>query len=160
MTRYASNFVQSLAAEEYARLPEFATYEGEADDLQHLKGLLIPTRDVEKVVYVGERENVWVEDAEGNRWRPWMGCWITEYDAAGNVVTKGYGADADPIPYIGPNPMARLELASLGFTDHTIAQALKEHLDQDYEPDRPGGSQKRRDAYKRLMDVFWPDVDG
>jgi hypothetical protein len=159
MTRYPERFSQSLAPEEYEHLPAFATYEGEAHDLRHLKGLLIPTRDIEKVVYVGERENVWVEDADGTRWRPWMGCWITELDAEGNVVMKGYGADADPIPYIGSNPMGLAELASLGWTDITLGQALKVHLGEQYEPDRPGASQKRRDAYKRLMDVFWPDVE-
>lgn len=160
MPPYPDHFVQSLDPEELSALPPLASYEGEARDLQHLRGLLIPTKDVEKVVYVGERENVWVEDADGNRWRPWMGCWIAELDAAGNVVTKGYGDDADPLPYLGPSPMDRAELARLGFTDHTLGEALKDHLGEEYEPDRSGASQKRRDAYRRLMDVFWPDPEG
>lgn len=159
MTRYPERFIQALAPEELDGLPPFASYEGEARDLQHLRGLVIPTKDVEKVVYVGERESVWVDDGDGNRWRPWMGCWITELDAEGNVVTKGYGADADPIPYIGPNPMDRAELASLGFTDHTLGEALREVGGEDYAPDRPGPSQKRRDAFDRLMAAIWPDAD-
>lgn len=152
MARYPDNYVQSLDPEAIAKLPEFASYEGDARDLKHLVGLMIPTADIEKVVYVGERENVWVEDAEGNRWRPWAGVWITELDANGEPVVRGYD---EPLPKpTGKNPMDRAELASLGFTDDSMAQALKEHLGEDYEADRPGPSQKRRDAFERLMTVL------
>lgn len=40
-----------------------------------------------------------------------------------------------------------------------LLEALKEHLGEDYDSDRADASQQRRDAYKRLTDFLWPNVE-
>ena len=149
--RYGPNFIQSIDESSYDDLPEHATYEGDAKDLQHLIGRLIPTRDVENVIYVGEREQVWVEMPDGSRRRPWYNCWIHELDGAGKVITKGYGADADPIVERGENAMSAGELSLLGFTDDDLRNMAKEELGEVYNPDRNGPSDLRRSTYDRVM---------
>lgn len=149
--RYGPNFIQSLEPKEITRLPAVATYEGGAEDLRHLRGRAISTQEVEALVYVGERENVWVTMPDGRRHRPWIGCWITELDAAGEVVTKGYGRDADPIPERAPDAMSSGELSGMGLTDAKLADMARTLLGQAYTPDRSGRSDLRRSVYNRVM---------
>lgn len=147
--RYPDNFVQSLEPEELERLPAFATYEGKAADLQHLTDMLIPTKDIEKVVYVGEREQVFVDMPDGTRRRPWAGCAITEYDPQGRVVVTGY--DEPLPPPRGPRAMSTADLGALGFTDDWLTQHAKRLLGETYTPDRPGPSDIRRDVFDRVI---------
>ncbi len=88
--RYPPNFVQSIHPKKLAELPPFATYEGTAPDLLHLRGLPIRTTDIESVVYVGEREQVWVEMPDGDRRRPWASVWISERGPDGEPVVGEY----------------------------------------------------------------------
>ena len=71
MTRLPGRLVQSIDAATLATLPKVATYEGPDPELSHLVGRFLPIECVESLVYIGERENVWVEDDQGVRWRPW-----------------------------------------------------------------------------------------
>lgn len=149
--RYGPNFIQSIDESEYENLPEHATYEGDAADLQHLVGRLIPTRDVEKVVYVGERENVWVTQPDGFRARPWYTCWIHELDANGNAIVDGYDEGAESIVERGENAMSRADLSAVGYTDDDLRKMAKEELGEVYNPDRSGPSDLRRSTYDRVM---------
>ena len=149
--KYGPNFKQDMPPEALAQLPEWCVYEGDAEDLRHLKGVLIPTADVERLVYVGEREGIWVVEKDGHRSRPWMGIWITEYDAKGNVVTKGYGDGTHKLPKYGPNAMSTADLSALGMTDSELAKAVKDEFGETYEPDRVGPSDRRRKFFDRLM---------
>lgn len=150
MARYPHNFTQTMPAEMYATLPKLATYEGDAPDLKHLLGLQIPTHEIERVVYVGERENVYVENADGVRSQPWKGVWITEFDAHGKPVVRGY--DEPPVKASDPaKTMSTADLAARGFTDATLGDLARELLGVSWEPDRLGPSAKRLAMYQRVM---------
>lgn len=140
-----------MPEEDFASLPKMCSYEGSAHDLAHLRGLLIPTREVEKLVYVGERENIYVDDAELGRMRPWMHVAIIELDDAGNPITTGW-TNAPPIGPQDPRAYSTAHIASLGMTDEELVRLAKEHLNEDYEPDGPGPSMKRREVYDRVLD--------
>lgn len=150
--RMGSNFKQDLDDDALSRLPEWCSYEGDDPSLTHLIGLVLPTKDVQRLVYVGERENIWVEQPSGLRERPWLNVWITEYDAEGKVVTTGYGeGEGGPLPVYGPNAMSRADLSAMGFTDSELADLVKEVLGEVYKPDRSGPSDVRRDFFDRAM---------
>ncbi len=150
-SRYPPNFSQSIHPRKLAELPPFATYEGTAPDLLHLRGLLIRTTDIESVVYVGEREQVWVERPDGSRWRPWAGVWITELGPDGEPVVRK--AKHEPLPVFGPRAMNTYDLQLEGWNDSELAKSAKE-LGIDYEPDRVGKSDLRREVYDRVIDLL------
>jgi hypothetical protein len=141
------NLVQSLGAEELASLPPLFTYEGRDPELSHLLGLLMPTARAEELVYVGERENIWVESYDGKRWQPWKNVWITEYDAQGRVILPKH----EPIPERGPDAMSTGDLAGLGMTDAALAELAMKYLQEEWAPDRPGPSDLRRALFDRVM---------
>lgn len=147
--RYAPNFTQSLPLEQLAKLPRWATYEGDAEDLQHLVGLELETATVEQLVYVGERENIYVTDeVSGDRWQPWKGIYITELDGAGNPVAPVFHEE---LVDRGANAMSMADLGALGLTDAALANMAKTELGEVYEPDRPGPSDVRRKIFDRVM---------
>ena len=157
--RYPDTFTQSIEPDAFDTLPKFCTYEGDAPDLAHLRGLLIPTRDVERLVYVGEREFIWVDDPNRGhglpaRWTPWKGVALTERDANGNVIVDGY-VNAPPIPTFSDRAMSTAELAEMGMTDAALDRLSREHLGEPWEPDRPGLSDKRRDVFDRVMAALY-----
>lgn len=148
---YPPNFIQSIHPKRLAELPPFATYEGTAPDLLHLRGLLIKTTDIEKVVYVGEREQVWVEREDGSRWRPWAGVWITELGPDGKPVVRE--DKHEPLPVHGPRAMNTLDLSLTGWNDDELMKAAKK-LGIDYTPERVGKSDLRREVYDRVVDLL------
>jgi hypothetical protein len=147
MPRYPANYAQDLDAETLKRLPKFATYEGDAPDLKHLRGLVLETATVEQLVYPGERDNVFVEDEDGTRHRPWRFVEIVELDANGSPVIP----PVEPIPERGPDAMSSGDLGALGMTDQDLIDLAKSELGEVYEPDRPGPSDLRRSIYNRVM---------
>lgn len=149
--RYPDNFKQDLHPEELAQLPEVCRYEGDAPDLQHLKGLLIPTVDVQRLVYVGERENIYVDFPDGTSGRPWLGAWITELDPQGKVIVRNDGGPSKAPPK-GARTMSTAELGALGYTDDDLARMAHEYLSEVWSPDRPGPSEKRRALWERVAD--------
>lgn len=142
MARYPDNFVQVLPAGVLETLPEFAEYDGPARDLQHLKGLLIPTKDIDKVVYVGERENIYVTMPDGIRKRPWLGCQIFEVDAQGNEVVR-YNYEPLP-PEPPPGAMDRSELEELGWSDQELWDAAKELFGETHHYSKEASLERRR----------------
>lgn len=152
--RYPPNFTQTMPLEAYDLLPEFAEYKGDDPELLQLRGIYFKTRDAEKLVFVGERENIYVTNGpNGEQSRPWIGVALTEHDAHGNVVVPD---NYRPLPPKQRNPMDRGELTSFGLTDAKLGELAFEHLGEKYTPDRPGPSQLRRDVYDRVMDVIGP----
>jgi hypothetical protein len=147
--KYGPNYVQNIDAEVLAKLPRFCRYDGKARDLAYLDGLVLETATVEQLVYVGERENIIVEFEDGPH-RPWKHVQIVELDGAGKPITSGYD-NADPIPKLSPDAMSRADLSLLGYTDATLAEAAKQELGEEYEPDGPGPSDLRRSIFTRVM---------
>ena len=149
--RYPANFVQTMPADDLARLPKWCTYEGDAPDLKHLLNLVFETKTIESLVYVGERENIVVQDVvTGERTRPWKFVEIVELDASGKPVVSGY-TNADPIPKRKADAMSRADLASLGMTDADLIDLAKTELGEVYKPDRAGPSDLRRSIFDRVM---------
>ena len=107
--RYPDRFKQDLPEEWYAELPKFCRYEGDAEDLIYLRGLLIPTKEVERLVYVGERENIYVYMQDG-RARPWMSVAIVD-------IEDTLAPSVEPLPSAVHRGLGRYELAELGFTE-------------------------------------------
>lgn len=155
MSRYPKNFIQDLGVENLALLPPWATYEGNAPDLQHLKQVTFPAARAQELVYVGERENVWVEDEAGNRWQPWLAVMILEVDAHGNPVLDGY-TDAPSIPEHAPGTtMTTADLGSVGMTDAKLASLAKSELAETYKPEPVGPSKRRKEIYDRVMAALY-----
>lgn len=152
--KYGPNFVQHLDEQVLETLSPVARYVGHAVDLQHLRGIKIATRDVERLVYVGERENVEVEDLDGVPQCPWKHVYIVELDQDGQPVVDGY-VNAPPLPTFGPRAMSRADLASLGFTDAELDVLAREVLGERWQPDRPGLSDARRAMFDRVMAVLF-----
>lgn len=152
MAKMPGNVTQDLDAGELAELPSFCKYVGDDPALAHLRGLAIPTRDVQRLVYVGERENIWVDDGE-KAWRPWMGVDITERDDAGNVVVRNLAPE--PLPKPAKNPMNRAQLAAVGFTDATLGDAAQELLGETWDPPGPGDGDARRAMYERVLAAMY-----
>jgi hypothetical protein len=155
--KYPDNYKQAMPENGYAQLPEYAEYDGSARDLIHLRGLEIPTKDVERVIYIGERENVFVI-LDDRRVYPWRSVWIQEYDADGNPVIDGY-TNAPPLPADTGDPRAysTAHIASLGMTDARLAELAEELLDETWEPAGPGPSLARREMYDRVLDKLIGD---
>ncbi len=128
-----------------ATLPKLASYEGDNPKLKALVGLFIPIEDVEKVVPVGERENVWVTDPDGTKWNPWKGVAINGDDDA-----LGY-QHAPPVPTFGPRAMSTADLAALGYSDSTLDEIAERLLGERWNPDRLGKSDLRRAMFDRVM---------
>ncbi len=149
--KYGPQFSQHLDASDLAGVSKTCTYEGDAPDLAHLRGLILETATVEDLVYVGERENIWAELKDGHRVRPWMGCYISEKDAAGNEVVTGYaeGKKTERTP-VGPDAMTRAELNGLGFTENELIDLVKEYLGETYVPDGRDPSDLRRHFFNRV----------
>lgn len=147
MPRFGDDFVQDLPSEELEELPEFCTYEGDDDELAQLKGKLIPTTGVQELVYVGERENIWVE-RDGERWQPWRFVHIWRRGPDGELIIPKF----EPLRPEQPGAMSTGDLASLGYSDADLDRLAKEHLGEEWEPDRPGPSMLRRELFDRLMD--------
>lgn len=153
--KYPANYVQSLSPEVLARLPEFCEYDGEARDLKHLNGVLIPTAEAEDAVYVGERQHIAVTHADGSRTYPWKYVEPVRVNADGSSDTAGYGFGVgEALPEPEPSGMTRAELGALGMSDLQLEQGLKKHLNETYIADRPGPSVSRRKAFDRLMAVL------
>jgi hypothetical protein len=148
-----ARFSQSLSPDKFDTLPEFCTWEGNEPALQHLKGLLIPTREVERVVPVGARENIWVVMPDGSRERPWLNCWVTEYDENGDVVVENYAKDRR-IATRGPRAMGTAELGALGMTDHDLDQLSREVLGKPWEPDSLALSDLRRERFDEVFRIL------
>jgi hypothetical protein len=151
--KYGPTFKQDMDPHSIAQLPKLCEYVGLALDLQHLRGLEIPTADVEKLVYVGERDNIEVVLPTGDCTCPWRRVEITEYDANGKPIVDGYGRG---VKAEAPDPkrtMSTAELAAVGLTDDTLDQMSRELLGEPWEPDRPGPSKKRLDHFIRVMDA-------
>lgn len=155
--KYPPNFWQSLDEPSLRRLPPFCTYEGDDEELAHLVGKLIPTLDVEKVVYVGERDNVWCDnpsgDPEDDRIRPWAGIQVVELGPDGKPIPETY--EIEPLPdEVDPAlEMWTDELGSLGMTDDDLARMAQELLGETWEPEGPGRviRKLRRALYDRVM---------
>ncbi len=153
--RYPHNFVQHLEPSELPTYSKLCTYEGQAPDLQHLKGLLLEMATVEEIVYVGERENIYAELPDGTRLRPWAGIHITELDAEGNPVKPtGYGG-GHGIPKRGPDAMSRSELNALGMTENELVEHAKTLLGEVYTPEPSGPSDRRRSIYQKVAEVLF-----
>ncbi len=152
MARYPENFTQNLSPEEFDSLPEHVVYEGNARDLQHLRGLLIPTREAERLIYVGERGSLWATFADGHRERPWLNCYITELDADGKPVVRD-SSGGERIVTPGPNAMSTADLAKMGLTDTKLDALSQEVLGKPWEPDRLGKSDLRRERFDEVMGV-------
>lgn len=150
MPKTKGNVVQSIDADELARLPPFAKYMGDDPALANLRGIAIPTSEVERLVYVGERENVWVDDGK-DTWRPWLGVEPTYLDDEGNVILPDYEEPDEPVQR---DPMDRAQLAAAGFTDASLDEAAQEVLGERWVPDRPGASDARRRMYQRVSAAF------
>ncbi len=154
--RYGPQFTQHLDPRDLVGVSKTCTYEGEAPDLQHLRGLILELATVESLVYVGERENIWAELADGTRIRPWMGCYIKEFDAAGNEVVTGYAeGKAVERPKVGPDAMTQAELGRLGFTENELIDLVKEHLGETYVPDGNDPSDLRRHFFNRVAAILY-----
>lgn len=152
MPKMEGNVKQSLEPAEIAKLPSFAKYLGNDPALAHLRGLAIPTRDVERLVYIGERENVWVDDGKGNSWQPWKGAWITTYDDDGNLVWHH-----EPLPKPQKNPMGRDDLAAVGMTDASLDAASQELLGERWKPRGTAASDARRAMYERVLRAMYAE---
>lgn len=152
MARFPDNFTQNLSPEEFDYLPEWCSYEGTAPDLQHLRGLLIPTREVERVVYVGERENIWVT-LNGHRERPWFSVWIRELDADGQVIVRDLSANRC-IAKRGPHAMSAGELGAMNMSDADLDKLSREYLNKPWEPDSLCDSDLRRERFDEVMGVL------
>jgi hypothetical protein len=147
-------FSQSLSPETFDTLPKFCTWEGHEPELQHLKGLLIPTREVERVVPVGARENIWVVMPDGGRERPWLNCWVTEYDANGKEVIREAPSTKRRTRKVGPRAMGTAELGALGMTDHDLDQLSREVLGKPWEADSLGLSDLRRERFDEVFGIL------
>lgn len=148
--RYGPNFVQRIDPTHLATLSPVAQYIGDAADLQHLRGVPLKTAEVEKLIYVGERENVLVDDQHGLPSFPWRYIMITELDENGRAVVDGY-VNAPPLPTYGPRAMSAADLRSLGMTDADLDALAQHYLGERWEPDRPGPSDARRAMFDRVM---------
>lgn len=151
--RYPDNFKQDLPEEDLKRLPPFCSYVGNAEDLQYLKGKLIPTLDVQKLVYVGERESIVVELPDNPTFRPWKELYIIELDPFGEpVVDFKPGA---PIVDVDPDTVMDVwELNSLGYTDSDLNDMAQEHLGESWEPGGRGTGSRRKALYDRVMSAM------
>lgn len=148
--RNGPNFKQEMDPNSYAILPKLASYEGYAPDLQHLRGVYMKTVDVEKLVYVGELENVYVEEADGRRWQPWKGVNVIELNSKGEIDQSNWNYD-EPIVPAGPRAMATADLFALGWSDAMLEEQAKSLFNEKYEPDKVGKSDKRREMFDRVM---------
>ncbi len=148
--RYGPNFKQTMDPGSYKLLPKLATYDGDAPDLQHLRGVYMKTIDVEKLVYAGELEGVVVEDDEGVRWRPWKGVDVQELDDDGNPKVPTYDTN-EPFKKFGPRAMNTNDLFALGWCDAMLTDYAKSLFDEVYERERVGKSDKRREMFDRVM---------
>ena len=146
-------FVQELYPEALAKLPKFCEYLGDEPSLRHLRGMLIETARVQEVIPAGDRDGIWVTEKNGDRWRPWIGVWITEVDHEGKPVPPSY--EIEPIVERGPNAMSTGDLAKMGMTDESLRAHAKEFLGEGWEPDRPGPSDKRRELFDRVMVYYY-----
>lgn len=140
-----TNFVQSIDSAVLAKLPKLATYEGEEPALRQFRGTYFPTTQVESLIPVGERENVWVEE-DGLRWQPWKHVQIVELGPDGAPVWHH-----EPLPKDAGKGMSIGDLGSLGLSDQDLIDLARELLGETYEPDRPGPSEKRADVYRRVL---------
>lgn len=146
---------QSLDPEDVKLLPAWATYTGDAKDLQHLRLVTFPTNRAEDLVYIGERENIWVENEAGDRWNPWAAVPILELGPDGKPRVDGY-TDAPPVEVLRPSEaMATWDLASVGMTDEKLASLAKTELGIDYDPPPVGPSRLRREIYERVMAAIY-----
>lgn len=143
------NHKQDLDPAALGNLPEFCEYEGAAPDLQHLRGVLIPTKDAARLVYVGERENLWVTDSTG-RWRPWMGVAMTEVSPdTGAPVAPTYEYESLPKAVEG---MSRADLARYGMTDADLEKAARELLGERWvAPESGRASKERQEIFDRVQ---------
>jgi len=146
-TRYPNNFKQDIDAVSLAQLPKRCTYEGNAPDLQHLRGLIIETARVEDAIYVGERDNIRVVHADGNAEYPWRGIAIVEYDAQGKIVLPKH----EPIVLAPAGSMDRAALNAMGYSEQWLVDAVKEQLGETYEPQKSGPSPVRRAFFNRVQ---------
>lgn len=145
--RYPETFRQELIDQDFDGLPEFCEYIGNADDLKYLRGKLIPTRRVQELVYVGERENIVVQLPNGALLRPWDGVWIYEVDENGNPKIP----PIEPIVEPTEPTMSTADLASIGYTDADLDKLSRDVLGAPWEPDRPGPSVARKRVYDAVM---------
>lgn len=152
--KYGPQFSQHLDAHDLSGVSKTCTYEGDAPDLQHLRGLVLETATVEQLVYVGERENIWAETRDGHRIRPWMGCYISEKDAQGNEVLNLQKSPWRAVK-VGPNAMTRAELNGLGFTENELVGLVKKYLGERYVPDGNDPSDLRRHFFNRVAAVLY-----
>lgn len=150
-TRYPSNFKQDIDAEWLSRLPRYCTYEGQAPDLMHLRGLLIETARVEDAIYVGERDNIRVVYPDGSREYPWRGIAIVQYDAQGKLVYP----KPEPIVLAPPGSMSRSALNAAGYTEQWLVDQARELLGETYEPQKSGSSPIRREFYNRVLQKMY-----
>ena len=152
--KYGPQFSQHLSPDDLSGVSKACTYEGDAPDLKHLRGLILETATVEELVYVGERENIWATMADGTRVRPWMGCYISEKDAAGNEVIN-LQKNPWPAASVGPDAMTKAQLGSFGYTENELIDLVKEHLGETYVPDGKDPSDLRRHFFNRVAKLLY-----
>jgi hypothetical protein len=133
-------------------LPKYCTFEGNEPELKHLRGLYIPTAEIQRLVPVGARENIWVVMPDGSRERPWLNTWITEYDEDGNIV--GDVPETRRIAKRGPRAMGTAELGALGMTDHDLDMLSREVLGIPWEPDSLALSDLRRERFDQVFAIL------
>ncbi len=139
MPKLGGNPRQDLSDPDFAALPEFCEYIGDDPDLRYLRGQLIPTRRVQELVYVGEREAIVVTHADGTRAYPWKYAHIWEEGPDGRPVYN-----RTPLPPQTDEPkLACGDLAGYGMTDAILDSLARELLGVSWEPDRPGPSAAR-----------------
>lgn len=148
--RYPDNFTQTLPLDVYETLHAWARYVGTDPDLAHLQGVMIPTREVERAVYVGERECVEVANAAGNLVLPWKHVAITELDETGSPVVRNQVHEMPEVTTPPEARMSRAQLGELGFTDYELGQLAKETLGIEYDHLAPGAS-RRREVFDLVM---------
>lgn len=147
---YGPNFTQTMPLESYELFGDWARYFGEEPSLQHLKNVLIPTRQVERLIPVGERECVEVEHLEtGDLCAPWRGVYIIEHDEHGNPrLPEPSGERVREITDYSKH-MTRALLAEKGYTDAELEALGRELLGEEYGEGNPGTA-RRREFYDRV----------
>jgi hypothetical protein len=88
--------VQRLDPAAYDHLPKYGWYAGDAPDLAHVCGRRICLLDVERLIYMGEREKVWVLMPDGSRARPWYGCEPYRFDDGKPIIDRVSTASPSP----------------------------------------------------------------
>lgn len=152
MPKLGENYRQALDETTLEELPEFCEYVGPDTELAYLRGKLIPTKRVQELVYVGERENIVVTLADGTRAYPWRNACIWQEGPDGLPVW-----DSTPLPPETDEPKLSCgDLAGYGLTDAALDSLARELLGVGWTPDRAGPSAAR----KRMLDAIFAKAYG